>query len=93
MGDYEFLQPLDEEPENPKKDYSKPTLAQKILTEFVASKLQWALIPTKKLTTSYKSAASAARAIGRVRDSMELENIEVFSRDDGVCLKLTTSTS
>lgn len=88
MSSFEWIKPLKTEPKPKKKQQKVASIANKIISEFVASALKYAAVPeTKIVPEHYKTLGSAARAIGRVVKRRELHNsIRVFATEKQVNL-------
>ena len=87
---YEFIEPLTEKPRIKKKAYGKISLGEKIIKEFHKVNVKYAKVDFGKLKGEYKSTISAARAMGRLLNGMNLKGqISVYSDENNVYLERT----
>ena len=83
---YKFIEPLKTAPKIEKKG-KKKSLGEKIIMEFETAGVDYAKVRKEKLE-GYKSTISAARAMGRILNSMKLaDKINVYSDADNVYLE------
>lgn len=83
MGQY--VQILKEKPQIlPKK--AEPSLASKIVQEYLDSKEPFGQVAFEPLKKNYKNVASLARILGRTLASMEIKNISISSDTENVYL-------
>ena len=69
MSEYQYITPLNEQPEIARKVYRVKSTAQFVIEEFLKSGVKYAEIKGGILT-NYKSSASCARGFGRVSKTL-----------------------
>ena len=69
MSEYQYITPLNEQPEIARKIYRVKSTAQLVIEEFLKSGVKYAEI-TSYILNNYKSPGTCARGFGRVSKSL-----------------------